>query len=409
MGHETQNTGATSSARLTSIDAARGLVMVIMALDHVRDLLHHDAMLAQPTDLRSTTILLFFTRWVTHLCAPMFMLTSGLGAYLWWRRGHTRGELSRFLATRGLWLMVLELTVMRVAYNFSLSTEYPLMLIVLWVLGLCMVCLAALVWLPLPAVALLSLATIALHNLLDPIRASQLGSFSWLWFLLHQVGAFPLFGTVAIVGYPLIPWVAVTALGFAIGPWFAPLRQVPAKAGTHERLMLAGLAATALFIALRAVNGYGDPSHWADNAKPFFTLLSFLNTTKYPPSLLYLLMTLGPGLLLLAWFQRHPPSARNPLVIFGRVPLFYFVGHFFLVHAATALLALARYGDPAWAFVFTPVPTMGGPAALYPADFGVSLGATYLVWVGVVLLMYPACRWFAALKTRRRDWWLSYL
>lgn len=409
--------------------------MVIMALDHVRDLVHHDAMLAQPTDLRSTTVILFFTRWITHFCAPMFMLTSGIGAYLWWRRGRTRGELSRFLVTRGLWLMVLELTVMRLGYNFSVSTEYPLMLIVLWVLGLCMVCLAVIVWLPLPAVAVLSVATIALHNLLDPIRAAQLGSSSWLWFLLHQVGAFPVFGTVAIVGYPLIPWVAVMALGFAIGPWFTGTRTTPgrslteaartvvgtkaerslavalakAEGGPHERLMIAGLASTALFIVLRALNGYGDPSHWVFSAKPFFTLLSFLNTTKYPPSLLYLLMTLGPGLLLLAWFQRHPPRTTNPLVTFGRVPLFYFVGHFFVVHAATALLALVRYGTAAWSFVFTPVPTMGGPAALYPKDFGFSLGVAYLVWVGVVLLMYPACRWFAALKARRRDWWLSYL
>jgi uncharacterized membrane protein len=185
---------------------------------------------------------------------------------------------------------------------------------------------------------------------------------------------------------------------------------VPAGAGTHDRsLRLAGVASTALFIVLRAVNGYGDPSHWAFNAKPWFTLLSFLNTTKYPPSLLYILMTLGPGLVLLGWLQRHPPRATHPLVTLGRVPLFYFVGHFFVVHAATALLALARYGSPAWQFIFTPVPTMGGPAALYPKDFGFSLGVAYLVWVGVVLLMYPACRWFAALKARRKDWWLAYL
>jgi hypothetical protein len=204
--------------RIDSIDALRGLVMVIMALDHVRDFVHRGAMTGSPTDLATTTPVLFFTRWITHLCAPAFMLTAGLGAYLWWQRGRTRGELSVFLLTRGLWLIVLEVTVMRLAYNFSFSGEYPLFLIVLWALGGCMIALAALVWLPLPALAALSLAAIAGHNLLDGFDPARLGAAASLWNVIHQPGPLQLPWGTAFVAYPLVPWVAVMALGFCLGP-----------------------------------------------------------------------------------------------------------------------------------------------------------------------------------------------
>ncbi len=391
-------------ARRTGLDALRGLVMVIMALDHVRDFIHHDAMLRQPEDLATTTPLLFFTRWVTHLVAPTFSLAAGIGAYLWWRRGRTRGELSRFLATRGLWLVVLEVTVMRLAYNFTPSLQYPLLLLVLWVLGLSMLVLAALVWLPPRALAVLSLAVIALHNLLDGIRAADLGAAAPLWNFLHQPGAFPVGGLLVIIGYPLIPWAFVMALGFVAGT----LYEWPA-AERERHLVRVGLAMIAAFVVLRALNLYGDPAPWSRQDSAVFTLLSFLKTTKYPPSLLFLLMTLGPACLLLAAFERARLAPGHPLVIFGRVPLFYFVVHFALAHLAAVLLGLARYGSAAWGWAFLPLPTMGGPADRFPPDVGWPLGVAYLVWAGVVVALYPLCRWFAGVKARRRDWWLSYL
>ena len=390
--------------RLESIDALRGAVMVIMALDHVRDFMHRGAMSASPTDLATTTPALFFTRWITHLCAPAFMLTAGLGAYLWWRRGHTRRDLSLFLLTRGLWLIVLEVTVMRLAYNFSFSGQYPLLLVVLWALGGCMVALAALVWLPLPALAAVSLAAIALHNLFDRVDPARFGGASWLWNVLHRPGLVPLPGVPTIIAYPLVPWIAVMALGFCLGPLYL---QAPEW---RRRLLVGwGAAATIGFVLLRALDRYGDPAPWTAQRTAVFTTLSFLNTTKYPPSLSFLLMTLGPVLLALAWLDRHPPRPTNPLVVFGRVPLFYFVLHFFAAHLAAVLLAFTRYGGDAWRFAFHPVPSMGGPGELFPPAFGYDLPVAYLVWAAIVLALYPLCRWFAGVKARRRDWWLGYL
>jgi uncharacterized membrane protein len=395
---------APPTPRVDAIDALRGAVMIVMALDHVRDFVHRGAMSASPTDLATTTPVLFLTRWVTHLCAPTFMLTAGLGAFLWWQRGRTRTQLSVFLLCRGAWLMLLEVTVMRVAYDFDLVSRDPVFLLVLWVLGLCMVGLAALVWLPIPALATLSLAVIVLHNGLDGVTADRFGSAAGVWNLLHQPGAFLIAWTPVIVGYPLIPWLAVMALGFCAGPLFLMERQ------RRRRLLVTiGAAAIVWFIAERAINGYGDPVPWATQSSPVYTVLSFLNTTKYPPSLDFLLMTLGPALLALAWLDRPDLKPSNPLVVFGRVPLFYFVLHFYLAHLAAVLLAFARYGGSARAFAFHRLPSMGGDATLFPPRFGEDLWVVYLVWGVIVLALYPACRWFGNLKARRREWWLSYL
>jgi uncharacterized membrane protein len=395
---------APPTPRVEAIDALRGAVMILMALDHVRDFVHRGAMSASPTDLATTTPVLFLTRWVTHLCAPTFMLTAGLGAFLWWQRGRTRTQLSVFLLSRGAWLMLLEVTVMRVAYDFDLVSRDPVFLLVLWVLGLCMVGLAALVWLPIPALATLSLAVIVLHNGLDAVTADRFGSAAGVWNLLHQPGAFLVAGTPVIVGYPLIPWLAVMALGFCAAPLF--LMERP---GRRRLLVTIGAAAIVWFVAERAINGYGDPMPWATQSSPVYTILSFLNTTKYPPSLDFLLMTLGPALLALACLDRPDPKSSNPLVVFGRVPLFYFVLHFYLAHLAAVLLAFARYGGSARAFGFHRLPSMGGDATLFPPRFGEDLWVVYLVWGVIVLALYPACRWFGDLKARRREWWLSYL
>jgi uncharacterized membrane protein len=394
----------TPSRRLDSIDAVRGLIMIIMALDHVRDFIHRVAMSSSPTDLATTTPVLFMTRWVTHFCAPVFMFTAGLGAFLWWQRGRTRRELSTFLLTRGAWLMFLELTVMRFAYDFDVAQSYPVFLLVLWVLGACMIGLAALIWLPTRLLAGLSVATILLHNTLDGINPSKFGVAAPLWNLFHQPGVFKVAGAMVIVGYPLVPWIAVMALGFSFGPLFLMEAQ-----RRRRYLLTIGAAATAAFLIVRGLNVYGDPFPWARQHTATFTALSFLNTTKYPPSLEFLLMTLGPALLLLAWADRRSFSPSNPLVVFGRVPLFYFVVHFYAAHAAAAVLALVRYGSPAWAFVFHTVPSMGAPAQSYPPNFGYDLWVAYAVWATIAIGLYPACRWFANVKARRRDWWLSYL
>jgi uncharacterized membrane protein len=378
-------------ARLGSIDALRGAVMIVMALDHVRDFIHRDAALYSPTDLTRASTLLFLTRWITHFCAPAFMFTAGIGAFLWSRRGHTRRQLSTFLWTRGLWLVVLELTVMRFAYNFNFSAEYAFLLLVLWVLGLCMIGLAALVWLPEKWLAGLSLVTIALHNSLDGINATG------LWNVIHRPGLVRVAGQLVIIGYPLVPWIAVMAAGFCCGRVF-----LMEPAARRRILTAIGAAATLAFLAVRALNRYGDPAPWSGG------VLSFLNCTKYPPSLDFLLMTLGPALLVLAWFDRLTLSAANPLIVFGRVPLFYFIAHFYLAHAVAAVMACFRYGRAALAFIFRPVPAMG-PRQPFPEGFGYDLWVAYLVWILIVASLYPACRWFAGVKAHRRDWWLSYL
>lgn len=387
-------------SRLRSIDALRGLVMIIMALDHVRDFIHRDAMAgASPTDLAVTTPVLFMTRWITHFCAPVFMLTAGMGAYFYLQHGRTKGQLSTFLITRGLWLVFLELTLMQLAYNFNFSTANPIFLLVLYVLGVCMIILAALAWLPLPLLAAISIATIALHNFADGIRSS-----SPLWLLLHQVGAFPFAGRMWIAAYSIVPWFAVMALGYCLASVFA----MPAE--RRQRFLLrAGLGMTIAFLVIRGINGYGDPSRWSWQATASFTVLSFMNTTKYPPSLDFLLMTLGPSLVVLSWFDRMSMSRTNPLIVFGRVPLFYFVLHFVAAHVAIVLLSIARYGSGAIRFMLQPVPSMGGPDAAFPSGFGYDLWVTYAVWITIVIALYPACTWYAALKERNRGWWWAYL
>ncbi len=392
-------------SRLTAVDALRGAIMVIMALDHTRDFFHAGAMVFSPEDLSRTTPILFFTRWITHICAPVFLFTAGIGAFLRLQRpGATKGQLSRFLWTRGLWLIVIELTVMRLAMNFSLDARYPVLLLVLWSLGMSMIALAALIHLPRRVLVIVSLAVLALHNSLDGVQAQQFGALSWLWQMLHQQGVFIVFGVPFVVAYPVLPCIALMAAGFATGPIFLLEPQERRKV-----LVRWGTALIAGFVILRALNVYGDPSPWSVQPTATFTIISFFRATKYPLSLDFVLMTIGPALLALIYLERRSLPAIHPLVIIGRVPFFYYVAHFWILHALASALAYLRYGSASLAFLFNPLPSMGGPRELFPADFGYPLWVTYAVWVFVVLLLYPACRWFAELKARRQSWWLSYL
>lgn len=345
--------------------------MIIMAVDHVRDFI-------------------------------LFSLTAGLGAFLWFQRGRTRAELSRFLLTRGLWLIVLELTVMRFTYAFNYSG--PVLLVVLWVLGLSMVVLAGLIYLPPRVLAVLSVAVILLHNLLDAVKSASLGAWAPVWKLLHVTSVFPMFGLLLIISYPLVPWFAVMSAGFCFGRVFL---LEPAR---RQRILLwTGVGLSLAFLAVRGLNVYGDPSPWKHQPTAVYTLLSFLNCTKYPPSLLYLLMTLGPALMLLSWLDQKRFSGANPLIVFGRVPLFYFVSHFFLAHLIACVLMLVRYGSQAWHLVRTPFPSFGGDPAAFPVGFGWPLWVVYLVWFLLVAGLYLPCRWFARKKAEGRQWWLSYL
>jgi uncharacterized membrane protein len=380
-------------SRIQSVDALRGLIMIIMALDHVRDFFHSAASQFQPDDLTRTTTVLFFTRWITHYCAPVFFFTAGIGAYFG-LRGRTKGQLSSFLVKRGLWLVLLELTVLRLGLNFELL-HGAILLTILWALGWSMVALGALVWVPTRVLAIVSIAVIALHNLADGISAERFGGAAWVWNIVHQQGVFAMGTATVVAAYPLIPWIFVMSAGFCFGTI------VELSEPERRRWMLRiGGTLTIAFVVIRAINVYGDLRRWA--VVPGMTVLSFLRVTKQPPSLDFLLMTLGPAILLLAWFGRFTLAKTNPLVVFGRVPLFYFLCHLFLGHALMIPFALLRYGHAG--FLFGPL--LGEQ---YPPGYGYDLWVVYAVWIAVVGMLYPLCLWFARVKERRRDWWLSYL
>ncbi len=392
-------------ARIDSVDLLRGIVMVIMLLDHTRDFTHWGAQLFDPADLTRTSPALFLTRWITHFCAPVFVLLAGTGAYLQLVRGKTTTQLSKFLWTRGLWLILLEFTVIRFGIFFNVDYAFLGVAQVIWVLGWSMIALAGLIYLPLKVIGGSGIAMMLLHNLLDRFPAARWqgpasavpDGASKLWMVLHQQGAFPVGGwpsPVVYVLYPLIPWVGVMAAGYAFGAIY------DIDAGRRRKILLrSGLWLTTAFAALRALNLYGDPARWSEQKSAVFTALSFLNVTKYPPSLLFLLMTLGPAMLALWWFERPVRNALGrALITFGRVPLFFYILQWYAAHLIGIGLHVAA-GKP------VPGPPGGAPTA----NSGFGLGVTYLAWIAGTLLLYPLCRWFAGVKARRRDWWLGYL
>lgn len=372
--------------------------MVLMALDHVRWFFSGADFL--PTDLARTDAALFLTRWMTHLCAPAFVFLSGTSAFLSGQQGLGRHQLAARLFMRGLWLILLEVTVAHLAWTFNLDYSH-VGLGVLWALGWGMVVLSVLIHLPMRAIAFIGIAMILFHNLLDGIQLEdfqaldgKLGWQGWLLSILH-IPHGP-------VGYPLVPWVGVMAAGYAFGPVMLMERE------KRKRVMLHwGLILIATFVALRSVNGYGDPKPWHWQETAVFTLLSFLNTTKYPPSLLYLLMTLGPMLVLLSAFEReHTRTGRTGtmsvyLIIFGRVPLFFYLLHLYAIHALVIIFVFAMHRD---------VSQFLTSSWFFPPWWGFSLPIVYLIWMGVVLMLYPACQWFAKVKSRHRgSWWTPYL
>ncbi len=397
--------------RIDSVDLLRGLVMVIMVLDHVRDFafsgtLHGNS----PTDLAHASAAVFLTRWITHFCAPAFVFLAGTSACLQRLRGVSRPALARFLITRGFWLIVLEVTVVRFGKDFSFS---QVGLGVLWALGCSMIVLAGLLYLPHWAIVAFGLALVLGHNLFDrfgavsaahgrgqpSVAAATPGGA--IWSLLHVQGAILPFGPSGPrigIGYPLVPWIGVIALGYLFGTvysWEAARRRA--------LLVRLGLAITTAFLVLRWINMYGDASPWSTQARPVMTALSFLNATKYPPSLLFLLMTLGPAITALAWLER-PFRGRvaRDLVTFGRVPLFYYLTQWYVAHLLTLGLSFAMGRPTAY--------LLGGGAATASAGAGFGLGTTFMIYVVSIVVLYPLCVWYGGVKNRRRDlWWLSYL
>lgn len=370
------------SARIVSIGVLRGLVMALMALDHTRDFFGTGGF--NPRDVMEPA--LFLTRWVTHFCAPTFIFLAGLSAFLY-GRGRSAGELSRFLLIRGFWLILIDFTLIKFGWRFEVDL-YRLTAGVIFVIGASMVALAALVWLPRWAIAAVMLIMLAGHNLLDSVRADELGEASWAWHVLHEPGVVPLGDGVSLyVLYPLIPWIGVMAAGYLLGP----VMQLEGQA--RQRLLFRlGAAVTLGFMVLRATNLYGDPAPWTVQETWLTTLLSFLNCEKYPPSLLYLMTTLGPALMLLALFENVRGAFARLLATFGQVPFFYYVVHIYLIHLLAVATAFAMTG------VLTSTPAIS-----------LSLAGVYFVWLLVLILLYPICCWFAGVKERGRGWWWSYL
>jgi uncharacterized membrane protein len=380
-------------ARIESVDVLRGVVMVLMALDHVRDFL---GLPLSPTNLATTTVPLFFTRWITHFCAPVFFLLTGTGAYLSLGR-KSKSEISRFLWTRGLWLIFLEIVPERclgLQFNFDYRVT---LLLILWGLGWAMIVLAALVYLPDWAVTTIGVVMICGHNLFDFVHSTNP-----LFIFLHAQGTvLSASGHIVFVAYPLIPWIGVTAVGYGLGRIYG---WTPQRRRTF--LLRLGIALSAAFVVVRAINSYGDPNRWSMQKSAAMTLVSFLNTTKQPPSLLFLLMTLGPALLALWALDGRTPQFLRPVLIIGRVPLFYYLLHIPLIHVIGVIVCYARYGHIYWMFQS---PDLSRIPMTTPPGWGFSLPVVYLVWGIVVLLLYPLCRWFAGVKQRRSEEWLRYL
>jgi uncharacterized membrane protein len=387
---------------MSSLDILRGLVMVVMALDHVRDFVM-TAAVQDPTADPASSPLLFATRWITHFCAPTFVFLAGTSAGLMTRRKRPT-ELASFLLTRGLWLLVLEVLVISITWSFApmgiaeLGGRTYVALQVIWAIGASMVVLAGAQFLGRRACLVIGAAILLGHNLLDAVwpAASTTGHTAAVWAVLHarqlyEVGPFAIF-----FSYPLLPWIGVILVGYGA----AGLFELPEKQRS-ERLLRIGMGLIIAFILVRALNRYGDPNPWDfDPSSTAASIMSFLGTTKYPPSLLYILMTLGPAAIACAFVERLHRPIRDALVTFGRAPLAFYIAHLYLIHAAAIVLGIAQ-GFPAEQFLTH--------YRYFPKGFGVGLAGVYLIWIAIVVILYPLCRWVTAVKARRHNWWLSYI
>ncbi|SKB38137.1 DUF1624 domain-containing protein [Daejeonella lutea] len=386
--------------RIDSIDLLRGLVMIIMALDHTRDYFHISAWTQDPLNLVTTTPALFLTRWITHFCAPIFTFLAGTS--IWFQsKNKNRKDLSTFLIKRGIWLVIVDIVIFNFAFSFDPS--YTIVALqTIWSIGVSMIFLGLLIWLPFSWILGIGLVIILGHNSLDFYEASHKGTFSVIYSMIHRPGFFSLGeGHGLFVFYPVLPWLGVMILGYCFGKLFT------AYAGLERQkiLMKLGFGVIILFVIIRAINVYGDPKLWSVQNNVLHTIFSFIDTQKYPPSLLYAAMTIGPGILFLSFFEKTKNALTNIIVVFGRVPFLYYVLHFFLIHALCMVFFLLRGHNFSEGI-------HEGPNMLpnfIAANEGYSLSIVYVIWICVVIILYPICKWFSEYKKTHRKWWLSYL
>ncbi len=375
--------------RISSIDMMRGIVMVIMALDHTRDFFHNTALVFNPTDLTKTNAALFFTRWITHFCAPTFVFLAGASMYISLQR-KTKKELSRYLLMRGLWLIVIEFTIMRFAFFFNFYYDVTI-LNIMWVIGADMVLMAALVHVSDRVALALGFVLLFGNELISPIP------------ILTGNGFIPVTPDFALIAsYPLIPWLGIMLLGYSAGKLYTD------AVGPQKRkkiLYQLGVSAIVLFIVLRVINGYGDTAPWAVQKDTLFTAISFLNVTKYPVSPMFALVTLGPVMIVLALLEGRTLSVLKPANVFGRVPLFYFIVHFFIIHISALALFMIKTGKSFSDIDFHFSKSFGG----LTAEGGVTLVWVYVAWMLLLMLLYPICKWYDRYKSSHKHWWLSYL
>jgi uncharacterized membrane protein len=388
------------SKRIHSIDVLRGLVMIIMALDHVREFFHVSAMTSDPLDPETTYPALFFTRWVTHFCAPVFVFLSGISARLAGTR-RTQAELSRFLITRGLWLVVAEIIIVTLGLTFN-PFYNVIILQVIWAIGTSMILLGLLVHTSPVWIGVIGVILFFGHNLSSyaVVPDGTAGSLYQL-LLTARAAVIPISDNHFIFAlYAVLPWASVMFLGYIFGNLFLPAVSPERRA---RYLRSGGVAAIALFIILRLINGYGDPAPWSVQDTPVFSVLSFLNTSKYPPSLMFLLMTLGPAMVILSFLEQMKNRVMEIVSVFGKVPFFYYLVHFYLIHLLTAVAFFASgYG-------VSEIVQPQNPFFFRPVSFGYELWMVYVIWGFVLVLLYRPCLWFSHYKQTHKQWWLSYI
>ncbi len=379
--------------RIQSLDLLRGLVMIIMALDHVRDYFHSDSFVIDPTDLSKTNVVFFATRWITHFCAPVFMFLAGTSAFLISQK-KTKKELSFFLLTRGLWLIFLELTIVAFGWSFEFDLHH-FVLTVIWALGASMIVLSGLIWLPFNVILVIGFLLVCGHNALDTVHVQGNTIGALVWNLLHEKGEGTLGDISIFVMYPILSWIGVMALGYCLGKLYVVGFD---SAKRKKILIILGLSTTVVFVILRYINIYGDAALWSSQQSNALTILSFFNTTKYPPSLLYIAMTIGPALLFLAYTENITNGFSNFIKIYGRVPMFYYLCHLYLIHLGALAMMFIQGFKPS------------DFDNSLPPEFGLSLGMTYVVWLAVIIILYPLCKWYDKYKTGHQgNKWLSYL
>lgn len=392
----------TQTYRIESIDFLRGLVMIIMALDHVRMYFALGTWYAEPTNLATTTPLLFFTRWITHICAPVFVFLAGTSAFLYGMKASSIKKTAWFLFTRGLWFIFVEVVIVNFAWTFDITYSFVI-LQVIWTIGLSMVVLSVLVFLPGWLIFAIGMILVFRHNLLDSITVQGSSVQDVIWHILHEPGVIFIDSTRFVnVVYPVLPWIGLMALGYVFGAFYRKGFHVEQR---RRWLFAIGISATLLFIILRGFNLYGEPREWLMLNTPIFRLMSFLNTTKYPPSLHFLLMTMGPALILLAAVEPLQNRLAKPVITFGRVPFFFYIVHLYLIHGL-AMLLLIYQGRNGSEYVLSAEGIRSGTLS----NFGLNLEAVYVIWVLVVVLLYPICRWYQKYReSNPSKWWLRYL